>query len=198
MLGDLIRRHFFCLKKEHEKTLDLKLDLQQKVISPQRALAIAQNIFVRGELKRLREVIRRRKKDSLRLAQNLAAFSQQEKNFKQTDWTIFPRATFLQQQYYLTKQRTLLSVEKTRLDQLTLSLQNKQAELDARYREHEAQQQIEVIAAGILRKNFRHVRRLEEMDARSSGNNLEMEKDWELMSELDEDEVINKKILREL
>ena len=34
--------------------------------------------------------------------------------------------------------------------------------------------------------------------ARSSGNNLEMEKDWELMSELDKDEFIHKKIVREL
>ena len=33
--------------------------------------------------------------------------------------------------------------------------------------------------------------------ARFSGNNLEMEKDWELMSELDKDELINKKIIRE-
>ena len=34
--------------------------------------------------------------------------------------------------------------------------------------------------------------------ARSSVNNLEMEKDWELMSELDKDELINKKMIREL
>ena len=34
--------------------------------------------------------------------------------------------------------------------------------------------------------------------ARSDGNNLEMEKDWELMSELDKDELINRKIIREL
>ena len=34
--------------------------------------------------------------------------------------------------------------------------------------------------------------------ARSNGNNLEMEKDWELMSELDKDELIDKKIVREL
>ena len=154
MLGDLIRRHFFCLKKEHEKTLDLKLELQRQVISPQRALAMAKNIFVRGEYKKLREAIRRHKKDSQRLAQNLVSFSQQEKIFRNTDWTIFPRATFLQQQYYLTKQRTLLSVEKTRLDQLNLSFQNKQAELDARCQEAEAQHQIEIIAARILRKKF--------------------------------------------
>ena len=34
--------------------------------------------------------------------------------------------------------------------------------------------------------------------ARSTGNNLEMEKDWEMMSEFDKDEIIRKKIIREL
>ena len=34
--------------------------------------------------------------------------------------------------------------------------------------------------------------------ARSDGNNLEMDKDWELMSELERDELIDKKIVREL
>ena len=32
----------------------------------------------------------------------------------------------------------------------------------------------------------------------SSGNNLEMEKDWEMMTEFDKDELIRKKIIREL
>ena len=34
--------------------------------------------------------------------------------------------------------------------------------------------------------------------ARSNGNNLEMEKDWELMSELDKDALLDKKIVCEL
>ena len=34
--------------------------------------------------------------------------------------------------------------------------------------------------------------------AHSTGNNLEMEKDWEMMSESDKDEIIRKKIIREL
>jgi hypothetical protein len=34
--------------------------------------------------------------------------------------------------------------------------------------------------------------------ARSSGNNLEMEKDWELMLELDKDEIRHKQISRDL
>lgn len=259
---DLIRRQFFVLKKEHGKNLDLKFELQRQVISTQRALAMAKNIFVRGEYKRLHEALRRQQKDSQRLAKKLIAYSQQEKNFKQTDWKVLPKATFLQQQYYLTKQRTLLEMEKSRLDQLKISLQTKQAELDARCQVPESQQKIEKIAAGILRKNFKHVRRLEEVEARdkelaqrmahakeqmltlkellsrektsthykvvshdvppkeqaaslianaillepqavqlvvrSIGNNLEMEKNWELMSELDKDELIRKKIVREL
>ena len=34
--------------------------------------------------------------------------------------------------------------------------------------------------------------------ARFGDNNLEMEKDWEMMSEFDKDEIIRKKIVREL
>ena len=34
--------------------------------------------------------------------------------------------------------------------------------------------------------------------ARFGDNNLEMEKDWEMMTELDKDEIINKKMVREL
>lgn len=129
-------------------------------------------------------------------------------------------------------------------------------------REHESQRKIEEIAAGILRKNYKFVRQLEEIEthekeliprvyhvkeqmkalevrvandkvgtryrvtkpdnlsnnsmaslianailfepeavqlvARLDGNFLETEKDWELMSELDKDELIRKKIIREL
>ena len=50
---DLIRRQFFGLKKEHERTLDKKADLQRRIISPQRALAMAKNIFVHGGFKKI-------------------------------------------------------------------------------------------------------------------------------------------------
>ena len=53
------------------------------------------------------------------------------------------------------KQKTLLELEKTRLDQLKFSLQKKETELDSLCQPHEAQRKIEQIAAGILRKNFR-------------------------------------------
>ncbi|MBR0288118.1 MAG: hypothetical protein IJQ82_03990 [Selenomonadaceae bacterium] len=223
---------------------------------------MAKNIFVRGEYKRLREEIRRYKKDEPKLAPKFLAYAKEEKEFKTRDWTVFPRSTFLQEQYYLLNQRTLLELERSRLDQIKLSLQNKQTELEKLCQEHEAVRKIETIAAGILRKNYRFVRQLEEIEtrakeliermnhtkkqmnalkerisrdkintryrvtvsdtltnnqaalviadailfepkavqlvARSTSNNLEMEKDWEMMSEFDKDEFIRRKIIREL
>ena len=259
---DLIRRQYRVLKKEHEDLFANKFHLQRQVISPQRAISMAKNIFVHGDFKRLRENVRRYKKDKQRLVQKSLAYSQEEKQFQTRNWSFLPHSTFLQQQYYLTKQRTLLELEMKRLDQTKFSLQNKQAELEKLCQEHEATRKIEMIAAGILRKNYKFVRQLEEIEtqakelierinhakeqmnalekrvacdkvniryrvtisntlpnikaasliadailfdpqavqlvARSDGNNLEMEKDWELMSELDKDELLDKKIVREL
>jgi len=153
-------------------------------------------------------------------------------------------------------------LERSRLEQIKFSLQSKQAELETLCRQSEAVKKIEEIAIGILRKNLRFVRKLEEVDkrdkeiilrlnhtqeqmkalenriafdkintryrvtcsdtltnsqaasliadailfeleavqlvARFNGNNLEMEKDWEMMSEFDKDEIIRRKIIREL
>ena len=259
---DLIRRQYRALKKEHEDLFADKFHLQRQVISPQRAIFMAKNIFVHGDFKRLREEIRRYKKDEQRLAPKLLAYAKEEKEFQTQDWSVFPRSTFLQEQYYLTKQRTLLELEKSHLDQIKDSLQNKQTELETFCRQPDAMKKIEEIATGILRKNLRFVRQLEEVDKRdkeiilhmnhakeqldalkiqltldnpntcykvncsdnSSGkslasiiadailkepqtaqlvarfgdDNLEMEKDWELMSELDKDALLDKKIIREL
>ena len=259
---DLIRRQYFGLKKECENTFAQKFKIQREVISPERAIFMAKNIFVRGEYKKLREEIRRYKKEEQRFAPKLLDYAKEEKEFKNRDWTVFPRSTFLQQQYYLIKQRTILEMEKHRLEQIKFSLQNKQSELEKQCQEHEAARKIETIAAGILRKNYKFVRQLEEIEtrakeliprinhakeqmnalekrvafdkvntryrvtisdtlpknkaasiiadailmepqvvqlvARSTGNNLEMEKDWELMSELDKDALLDKKIVREL
>ena len=82
----IIRRQFFGLKKEYERTLDRKSDLQRQIISPQRALAMAKNIFVHGDFKRLREDIRRYKKDEQLLAQKLLSFNQCENIFLSRDW----------------------------------------------------------------------------------------------------------------
>ena len=259
---DLIRQQYRTLKKEKEDLFVVKFHLQRQIISPERAIFMAKNIFVHGDFKRLREEVRGYKKAEQQFAQKSLAYSQEEKQLQTRDWSVFPRSTFLQVQYYLTKQRTLLEIERGRLEQIKLSLQKKQSELESLCQPHEAQRKVEMIAAGILRKNLRFVRQLEEIEARekeliprinhadeqmkalkdriardkintryrvtcsdmlpnikaasliadailmepqavqlvarSDGNNLEMEKDWELMSELDKDELLDKKIVREL
>ncbi|MBQ6297769.1 MAG: hypothetical protein IJK81_08830 [Selenomonadaceae bacterium] len=248
---DLIRQQYRALKKEHEDLFVEKFHLQRQIISPQRAIFMAKNIFVRGEYKRLHEKIRRYKKNEQRLAPKLLAYAKEEKMFKERNWSVFPRSTFLQAQYYLTKQRTMLEIERGSLDQIKFSLQNKQSELETLCRQPDALKKIDEIAMGILRKNLRFVRQLEEVEnrdkeiiqrmnhaqeqlkalenrialdkvntryrvtvsdtltnnqaasliadailfdpqavqlvARFGGNNLEMEKDWEMMSEFDKD-----------
>lgn len=258
---DIIRRQFFGLKKEYEKNLALKFSLQRKIISPQRALSMAQNIFVRGDFKKLHSELLKLHKNEQKFAKNLADFNQRKKFFINRDWSADEKHLFLQEKYSLTKQQTLLELEKLRLDSLKISLQSRQAKLESLCQLPDSKKKIELIAAGILRKNFKFVRQLEEVEytcknlsqrithskqqmdslkdilsrekssqlfkvnhanlpnnsaasiiadailrepsavqlvARSSENLLEMDKTWELMSELDKDELQNKKILREL
>ena len=259
---DIIRHQYFGLKKEYERTFDLKFDFQKRIISPKRAIAMAKNIFVGGDLKRLRATIRQYKKDEQRLAQNFISFNQHENIFQNRDWSAVSRSIFAQEKYLLTKQKTLIELEKVRLSNLKLSIEQKQTELDSLCQKPDSLKKIEFIAAGILRKNYKFVRWLEEMEtrvknlaqrmnhakeqldalkiqltldkpntcykvnnsdnssgnslasiiadailkepqaaqlvARFDGNNLEMEKDWEMMSEFDKDEIIRKKIIREL
>ena len=259
---DLIRHQYHALKKKSEELFIAKFHLQRQIISPERALAIAKNIFVHGDFKRLREEVRRYKKAEQQLAPKLLAYAKEEKQFQTRDWSVFPHSTFLQQQYYLTKQRTLLELEKNRLDKIKLSLQKKQSELETLCYQPDAAKKIEEISMGILRKNLKFVRQLDEVEsrfkqviqrlnhteeqmkalkerithdkvgtryrvtvsdtlsnntaasiiadailfdpqvvqlvARFDGNALEMDKDWELMSELERDELLDKKIVREL
>ena len=53
-------------------------------------------------------------------------------------------------------------------------------------------------AAALIANAFLGDSQAAQLVARSSSNNLEMEKDWELMSELDKDELLHKQIFRDL
>ena len=181
---DLIRQQYRALKKEHEDLFVEKFHLQRQIISPKRAIFMAKNLFVHGDFKRLREKIRRYKKEEQKLAPKLLAYAKEEKEFKTRDWSVFPRSTFLQVQYYLTKQRTLLELERSRLDQIKFSLQSKQAELEALCRQPDAAKKIEIIAIGILRKNYKFVRQLEEVDNRDKEIILRMNHAKEQMNAL--------------
>ena len=222
---------------------------------------MAQNIFVHGDLKKFRASLRQYKKDAEKFAKNLESYNQQEKMFKNKKWTPENQSVFLQEKYALTKRKTLLDLEKTRLDNLRVNLDKQKTEFESTFNNPDAIKQIQLIAAGILRKNLKFVHKTEEIEtrlkqlsetlkhtkkqvdalqlqlnfekrhtcykiltsnyskksaaaliadailrephaaqlvARSSDNNLEMEKDWELMSELDKDELLHKQIFRDL
>ena len=258
---NILRHQYFALKKEYEKNLELKYSYKHKIISPLRAVAMAKNIFVKGDLKKLRASLHKLHKDSEKLSKNLEEFHKREEKFKSTEWTTDNQDTFLQEKYLLTKEKIKLEVERKRLDQLEDSLDDKKVELEEMCQKPESVRQIQLIAAGILRKNHKFVEKLEEtnkkiqgiseslqhtkaqMDvvemqlkidrrttfykvlepkysdktaaaliadamlgepqsaqlvARSSGNNLEMEKTWELMTDLDKDELVHQKIFRDL
>ena len=256
-----IRHQFFGLKNEYEKLLRLKFFFQKKIISPLRAVAMAHNIFVHGDFKKLRAAILQYKKDSERLSKNLDFFNQREKIFNNTNCTVHQQPSFLQEKYSLTKEKIKLELERKRLTDLKLSLEKQKSELEELCKQPESVKKIQLIAVGILRKNRKFVNKLQVVDknlkelsarlqhtkkqmevvelqlkmehrttfykvlepkysnktaaaliadailqepqvaqlvARSSDNNLEMEKTWELMSELDKDELRHKKIFRNL
>ena len=163
---DLVRRHYFGLKKEYEKTLDLKFDLQQKIISPSRAFDMAKNSFLHGALKSLRESLRKYLKDEQLFSKNLADFSLREKIFINRDWSVEDRPIFLQEKYFIDKHKILLDIEQHRLLNLKISLENRANELEQFCQKPQSQEKIQDIATGILRKNFKFVRRLEETDSR--------------------------------
>lgn len=189
------------------------------------------------------------------------SFNQREKIFQNTKWTADNQATFLQEKYSLAKEKVKLEIKRKCLNDLKISLEQQKSELEEICKQPESVKQIQLIAAGIIRKNHKFVDKVAEVDeklqniserlkhtkaqievvklqlklerhttcykiftpkyndktaavliadallnepqaaqlvARSSGNNLEMEKDWELMSELDKDTILHQKIFRDL
>ena len=258
---NIIRHQYLKLKKEYEKVLDLKYTYRQKIISPLRAVAMAKNIFVKGDLKKLRLSLRQYKKDAEKFSRRMDSFYQQEKIFQNTKWIADNQADFIQKKYSLAKEKVKLEIERNRLDDLKFSLEKQKSKLEEICNQPESVKQIQLIAAAILRKNRKFVDKLAEVDkklqgiserlkhtkaqidvvelqlkserrttyykvfeqkysnktaasliadailrepqaaqlvARSSSNNLEMEKTWELMSDLDKDAIRHQKIFRNL
>ena len=261
---DLVRHQYFALKKDYEKTLDIKFDLQQKIISQPRALAMAKNLFLHGDLKSLRASLRKFSKDEQRFSKNLFDFKNREKIFLNRDWSAEERPLFLQEKYFIDKQKILLHLEQQRLQELKIALDQRAAELEHFCQKLDSQEKIQEIATAILRKNFKFVRKLEDVDtrlkqlsqrtkhakkqmdalksqlaidnrrtcykvvssdnsrsscesmasviadailrepdavqcvARFNGDDLEMEKSWQLMTVFDKAELIRKKMIREL
>jgi len=126
---------------------------------------MAKNIFVHGGFKKLRSDFRKLKKDEEKFSKNLLVFKNREKIFLNRDWSADGRTLFLQEKYFLTRQKTLLELEKNRLESLNIYLENRQTELNSICQKPDSMKKIELIAAGILRKNSKFVRQFEEVDS---------------------------------
>lgn len=264
---DNLYEQYRSLKRQHEEATAHSYRLMFQVISPQRAMKIAQNIFVQGGFKKLRSEQEAYQKALAKYERDVSENRKREMFFQNANWT--NRGVKLQEQYYTTKEKIRLEETERKLAQTKSRLDKELVRLETLCQTEEAQEKIALIAAGILRKNLKIAQEYEsakklvstlsqklqetkkrfnafdegyrslkqnrvycviesesdsrktstssknelvaiiadalmgepyavQLVARFDGNALEMEKDWELMSELDKDELIDKKIIREL
>ena len=263
-LKENLRHQYRALKSQQETSEDRLAELRQKVISPSRALLIAKNIFLNGNLKRLNSEKLKYEKAAKNFDLDFNFYQEQKFMFDNTKWG--NRAEKFQQSYYLTKTKIELEHRKEDLNNWKTKLDEESSRLEKLSVSEESKEKIAIIAAGILRKNIPIVQNFEkekerlktikenlnqtkirlnfilenpakkkfsykvidsanfpgktledenrivgiiadairgenyavQLVARSSGNNLEMEKTWELMSDLDKDEIQHKQIFRNL
>ena len=262
-----LRQQYLSLKRAYEQTIEERNALRLKVISPARALAMARNIFVHGAFKTLRAEKQKHEKATKCFERQFSKFQQRLSDFENTNWT--NSSEKFQEQYQLTRTKLTLEASRQKLAETQKALADEATRLENLCKPVQAQQQIALIAAGILRKNLKVVyqyenaknrsqdlfQKLQQMKKRlgflkaprsrklktafyrvipsdstssknpsadqnsiaaiiadalggenyavplvaySSGNSLEMDKSWELLNDLDKDEILNRTILRDL
>ena len=264
---EILRQQYHDLKNEHEKLIDRGYELQWKVITPMRAMKMAENIFVNGGYKKLREQKRQYKKEEARYFEEFSDYQQRARRFPNRKFK--DEAEKYQEKYYLQKQQITLPARNREIEKMKLEIENEEVRLRLFCDKPEAQQKIQLIAAGILRKDLKISKEYENVKSRSkeisqrlkkvkeqlknlkekypkekknryyrvvlpetleiknpptdkmslvsiiadalngekyavqlvaclSGNNLEMEKNWDMLSEMEKDELETRRILREL
>ena len=259
-----LRLQYRFFKEQQETLEDRVAELRKKVISPSRALLIAKNIFLNGDLKKLNVEKRKNEKAEKKLDSDFKFYQEQKFIFDNLKCETVGEK--IQQMYYLTKTKIELEQRQEKLKTRKTELENESQRLENLCATDDVKQKIAIIAASILRKNLtiaqnfekekQSLKRINEnlkltrerldfiladkakkkkyyrvidsvnlprkttedenqivaiiadalrgenyavqLVARSSSNNLEMEKDWELMSELDKDEFRHKQIFRSL
>ena len=263
-LKENLRLQYRSLKVQQEKSENKLADLRAKIISPSRALLIAKNKFLKGDLKKLNAEKRKYEKAEKKLDSDFKFYEEEKFIFDNTNWK--NSAEKFQQFYYLTKSKIELEHRQEEIKKWKKNLEDETNRLENLCTLDSEKEKIGIIAASILcknlpiaqafekekeqfaivkknlklckerldfisdchpkKKNFYRVidkanlpRKTSEdqnaiialiadalrgeknavpLVARSSGNNLEMEKTWELMSDLDKDEVLHQKIFRNL
>ena len=148
-----LRQQCRFLKSEYEKSIDEMNKLRWKVINPARAISMAENIFVHGEFKKLREEKRKYEKAVADFEKNFSKYQQRESDFKNANWENLSEK--IQEQYYLTKEKIILETARQKLQNTKNFLESESEKLEKICKTEDAREKIAVIAAGILKKNLK-------------------------------------------
>ena len=150
---DILKSHYQSLKAEKEKIIDEKNLLWQKVISPKRAIKIAQRLFLKNKDVELRKRIVTHQLQLEELSSKMKAYQQQKIDFDDRNWSDNNKSEFIQMQYNLTKQKILLDIQQQKLNEEQKNINLEQSSLNHILQSDVAKAKINEIAIGILRKN---------------------------------------------
>lgn len=189
-LYDILRKRYYGYKKEKERLTSQVADAKKKVISMKRAQKMAEDLYVGGAFKQLREERREYKKQESRLASAWEKYNQQEENIKQLQSLAGSDRDLLQE--VSEKKRALalsydeLIKKNSELDAWKKRLDDGEEKLMTRISASQAVEKIKAIALGIVRKNAPYKSRYEVLNAKlkyatdqknKSGKQLQVVKD---------------------
>ena len=150
---DILKSHYHSLKAEKEKMIDEKNLLWQKVISPKRAINIAQRLFLNNKDVELRKRIITHQLQLEALSSKMKIYQQQKMAFDDRNWSDNNKPEFIQMQYSLTKQKILLDLQQQKLNEEQKNINLEQSRLNNILQSDATKTKINEIAIGILRKN---------------------------------------------
>ena len=160
-----LSQQYRFLKSEYEKSVDEMNGLRWKVINPARAISMAENIFVHGDFKKMREEKRKCEKAISSFEKKISENQQRESDFKNANWE--NSAEKILEQYYLTKEKIILESARQNLQNTKKFLESDSEKLTKICQTEEARQKISLIAAGILKKNLKTIEAYEQVKIRS-------------------------------
>ena len=150
---DILKSHYQSLKAEKEKMIEEKNQLWQKVISPKRAIKIAQRLFLKNKDVELRKRIVTHQLQLEELSSKMKIYQQQKIVFDDRNWANDNKSVFIQMQYSLTKQKILLDLQQQKLNEEQKNINLEQSRLNKILQSDATKTKINEIAIGILRKN---------------------------------------------
>lgn len=146
----VLRKRYFGLKKEYEQAWQSERKLKSQVISPERATEIAEDVFCKGEWKKLRADLRQLSKDEKYLANDFEKLEKEKISIASEPLSAAEKSVRLFD--YAKQEKTLLARSEA-LKTKNASLSHAQDDLRARCEQPEAKRKIADIALGVIRKN---------------------------------------------